>query len=131
LSGDQARRGATKEGKRIDVGLGPGLLIHDQDWANEHVPRAGQHQHERPHRPPTLGVGITPHPKPAVVDLALRPGLDVVRAQPRTWSRRACSGRLARTQRRRLATEASKPCSSRSRWWIVAAVTPASSWSWT
>ena len=44
----QPGRDAAEERERLDVALGPGPLVHLQHRADEHVPRAGQHHHERP-----------------------------------------------------------------------------------
>jgi len=53
--------------------LRPGLLIHPDHRAHEHVPGARQHHHKRPHRHPPTGSRVEPHPEPAVVDLPLVP----------------------------------------------------------
>ena len=46
----QPRRDAAEELKRRDMALGPGALVHLQHRPHEHVPRAAQDHHERPHR---------------------------------------------------------------------------------
>ena len=77
--GDQASGDAAEELKRRDVALGPCALVHLQHRPHEHVPRAGQHHHERPDRPQLPGDRVQPPAELPVVDLRLLPGLSRVR----------------------------------------------------
>ena len=79
----QPGRDAAEEPERSDVALGPGPLVHRQDRPHEHVPRAGQHHHERPHGPQLPGDRVQPPAQLPVVDLRLLPGLRRVRVPHR------------------------------------------------
>ena len=79
----QPGRDAAEERERLDVALGPGPLVHLQHRADEHVPRAGQHHHERPDRPELPGHRVQPAAQHPVVDLRLLPGLGLPRAPDR------------------------------------------------
>lgn len=56
----------------------PGVLVHVDHRADEHVPRGGKHHHERPNPVPLPGSRIDPLAQEAVVDLGLRARLDLV-----------------------------------------------------
>ena len=71
----QPGRNAAEELERLDMALGPGPLVHLQHGTDEHVPRAGQHHHERPHRAELPGHRVEPPAQHPVVDLRLLPGL--------------------------------------------------------
>jgi hypothetical protein len=71
---DQPPGHATEERERLHMRGGPLGLVHAQRRADEHVPRARQHHHKRPHRASSPRPGIEPHPQPPVVDLRLRTG---------------------------------------------------------
>ena len=117
-----------EERERGRVTLGPGPLVQRDDRADEQVPRAAQHHHERPDRPDPAGDRIGPPAPQPVIDLRLLPGHRRMQAhRTRTCARRTSSGRFAATYRRSDATDTASPRSSRSRWWIVATVTRASS----
>jgi hypothetical protein len=79
----QPGRDAAEEPERSDVALGPGPLVHPQDRPHEHVPRTGQHHHERPHGPQLPGDRVQPPAQLPVVDLRLLPGLRWVRVPHR------------------------------------------------
>ena len=67
----QAGGDAAEERERLHVALGPGPLVHLHHRADEHVPRAGQHHHERPDRPHLPRHRIKPASQNPVVDLRL------------------------------------------------------------
>jgi len=71
----QAGRDPGEELERGDVALGPRALVHPQHRPHEHVPRAGQHHNERPHRAQLAGQRVQPPAQLPVVDLRLLPGL--------------------------------------------------------
>ena len=71
---DQPGWNTGEERERLDVRGGPLGLVHDQGRAHEHVPRAAQHHHERPHRAPPPAARVEPHPQLPVVDLRLATG---------------------------------------------------------
>ncbi len=63
------------------MAFGPRPLVHLQHRPHEHVPRAGQHHHERLHRPQLPGRRVQPAAQLPVIDLRLLPGLRRVRVQ--------------------------------------------------
>ena len=75
----QPGRDAAEELKRRDMALGPGALVHLQHRAHEHVPRAAQDHHERPHRAKLPGDRVQPAAQLPVIDLRLFPGLSRMR----------------------------------------------------
>ena len=79
--GDQPRRAAAEEGKRLHVAARPFGLVHRDDRAHEHVPGAGQHHDERPQGAAPAGRRVGPHPQLAVVDLGLLTGSGRVRVE--------------------------------------------------
>ena len=62
-----------EERERLHVRGAPLGLVHAQRRAHEHVPRAAQHHHERPHRAPPPAARVQPHPQLPVVDLRFLP----------------------------------------------------------
>jgi hypothetical protein len=78
---DQPGGHPAEELKRRHMALGPGILVHLDDRAHEHVPRAAQHHRERPDRPELARDRIGPPAQLPVVDLRLLAGLGWVQAQ--------------------------------------------------
>ena len=72
------RRYPTEERERLHMRRRPRGLVHAQHRPHEHVPRTRQDHRERPHRAPQPGARVGPHPQLAVVDLSLRPRIDLI-----------------------------------------------------
>ncbi len=68
---NQPRGHPAEEPERGHVALGPRLLVHRDDRADEHVPRAAQHHRERPDRADPAGDRVSPPAQLPVVDLRL------------------------------------------------------------
>ena len=71
-------RDAAEEAEGFRVRERPGVLVHVHHRADEHMPRGGQHHHERPDPVPFPGSWVDPLPQEPVVDLSLRARLDVL-----------------------------------------------------
>jgi hypothetical protein len=114
---DQSSRDPAEERERLGMRPCPGLLIHPHHGADEQVPGAGQHHHERPHRHRLPADRVAPAAQAPVVDLRLAARLG-------RWAQHlhllalAAAGLLRQLgghQRRREATDESKPRSVTSR----------------
>ena len=76
----QPGRHSAEEPERRDMALGPRMLVHADDRADEHVPRAAQHHRERVHRVPASRRRVGPAAHLPVIDLRL--GARLGRHQP-------------------------------------------------
>ena len=99
---DQPGGHAAEELERRHVALGPRPLVHLQHRADEHVPRARQHHHERPDSAQLPGHRVQPPAQLAIVDLRLLPGL----SQPRAPHRDLRPAGLLRDVRRHVTAQA-------------------------
>jgi hypothetical protein len=84
------------------MAFGPRPLVHLQHRPHEHVPRAGQHHHERPDRPQLPAHRVQPAAQLTVIDLRLLPGL----GRPRVPDPDLRAAGLLRHVRRHIPAEA-------------------------